>query len=118
MSNLIKTVKEKVNMADMKCAMAISSVMATILPGYCSDANTAMTNTINAIMNIIKFAGYIMLAIGVVQLVRCIMALTSGDQLQPGQLGKALGMIIAGVIACTIETVLEKLGINKPTSIF
>lgn len=78
-----------------------------------------LAGSLNKILDLIwtltMFAGIVMLCIGVIQLIRCVIALTAGDQLQPGQLGKAIGLIAAGLAAVILKTVLG--GIGVPTTV-
>jgi hypothetical protein len=45
------------------------------------------------------------------------MAVSAGDQLQPGQIGKAIGMLVAGVVAAGLKTILTALGISTTVTI-
>lgn len=118
MKKLFNNVKEKFNKTSVKAVAMVDATLAAIVPGYCTDVNGQVAKVINTIFGLIQVAGIIMIALGVVQLVRCVMSLTSGDQLQPGQLGKAIGMIVAGMVAAAIQGVLTAFGISTSVSIF
>lgn len=116
----MKKFKEMLNKANAKLIAAGSSALAIVAPGYCTggDYNGAAANVITMVFNLITMGGIVLTAMGVVQLVRCIISLTGGDQLQPGALGKALGMIIAGIVAATLKPLLGALGIPTDGKIF
>ena len=114
---IFNSIKEKVNNTNAKLTLAASSALATVVPGYCNTANNTAGKVITMMFNLISVAGLVLVALGVVQLVRAIIALSSGDQLQPGQLGKALGMIVAGIVAAALKAILTSLGINTTPNI-
>lgn len=115
---IFSSIKRKVNNTTTKMALGASAALAVVAPGYCTNGvNDQAGKIINMMFNLISVAGLVLVAVGIVQLVRAIIALTGGDQLQPGQLGKALGFIVAGIVAAGLKAILAALGINTSVSI-
>lgn len=98
--------------------VAASLAVLGIAPTFCGDTdiNAVGSNVITATFNILRLGGIILTAVGVVQLVRAIMEASQG-QSQPGAVGKALGMIIGGVVMIVIPSVLEALGVSTEWSL-
>lgn len=95
----------------MSILIMVISVMTMLLSqAFCLEGQ--LNQILTLIWTLTKFAGIVMIAIGVVQLIRAVIALTGGDQLQPGQLGKAIGLIAAGLAAAILETVLTGIGVT------
>lgn len=118
MTTLVRSVKEKMRSTEAKVAMTTGAAFATIAPAFCdNDANSTATKIINMVFNLVSMAGLVLIIVGVVQLVRAIMAVSAGDQLQPGQIGKAIGMLVAGVVAAGLKTILAALGISTTVTI-
>lgn len=114
----LKSVKEKMLSAEAKATVTAATALATIAPAFCdNDANATATKIINMVFNLVSMAGLVLIIVGVVQLVRAIMAVSAGDQLQPGQIGKAIGMLVAGVVAAGLKTILTALGISTTVTI-
>lgn len=98
---------------------AMNSVVATLAaaglvsPTYCdsTDVTTVGNNVIKAVFNVLLLGGIVLAAVGVVQLVRAIMEASQG-QSQPGAVGKALGMILGGIVMAAAKTVLNALGVQ------
>ena len=114
---ILSSIKRNVNNTTTRIALGAAAAFAVIAPGYCTGVNDQAGKIVNMMFNLISVAGLVLVAVGIVQLVRAIIALTGGDQLQPGQLGKALGFIVAGIVAAGLKAILTALGINTSVSI-
>lgn len=90
-------------------AASTTAVAALSSRAFCIQGS--LNKIIDLIWTLTTFTGIVMVAIGVVQLIRCVIALTGGDQLQPGQLGKAIGLIAAGLAAVILKSVLSSIGV-------
>ena len=90
---------------------ASTAALAMSSKAFCTGISSSLNKIIDLIWTLTTFTGIVMVAIGVVQLIRCVIALTGGDQLQPGQLGKAIGLIAAGLAAVILKSVLTSIGV-------
>lgn len=100
------------NLKNKKAEILASSAALAAVSSQAFCIAGSLNKIIELIWTLTTFAGIVMVAIGVVQLIRSVIALTGGDQLQPGQLGKAIGLIAAGLAACILKTVLEGIGVT------
>ena len=100
------------NLKNKKAEVIASSAALAAVTSQAFCIATSLNNILNLIWTLTKFAGIVMVAIGVVQLIRSVIALTGGDQLQPGQLGKAIGLIAAGLAAVILQDVLDGIGVK------
>lgn len=76
-----------------------------------ADVNDTINNVLKFVFGGVTLVGIFMAIVGVVQLVRYYMAVSGGDQAQPGQLGKAIGMLIGGIVCVFVKTILSALGV-------
>ncbi|MCR5789483.1 MAG: hypothetical protein K6G83_06285 [Lachnospiraceae bacterium] len=102
---LVKTVLSKGGRKAEKKLLALTA-LAGIAPTFCVDVDSTGQNVIKAVFNILLLGGTILTAVGIVQLVRAIMEASQG-QSQPGAVGKALGMILGGVVMMASKAVVE-----------
>lgn len=105
----------KNKVANKRAAIVASATSAVAMASQAFCFNAQLNKIIALIWTLTTFTGIAMCAIGIVQVIRCVIALTGGDQLQPGQLGKAIGLIAAGLCAAMLETVLGAIGV--PTTV-
>ncbi|MBQ7563233.1 MAG: hypothetical protein IJT16_04510 [Lachnospiraceae bacterium] len=106
--NLIQTVKTALSKGGRKAEKKLLALTALcgIAPTFCVDVDSTGQNVIKAVFNILLLGGTILTAVGIVQLVRAIMEASQG-QSQPGAVGKALGMILGGVVMMASKAVVE-----------
>ena len=110
-------VNEKINKA-AKPILTAAVAAGIVSPTFCeTNINDVGKNVITAVFSILQLGGIILAAVGIVQLVRAIMEASQG-QSQPGAVGKALGMILGGVVMAAAKAVLKALGINPDDWIF
>lgn len=101
----VKTVLSKGGRKAEKKLLALTALCG-IAPTFCVDVDSTGQNVIKAVFNILLLGGTILTAVGIVQLVRAIMEASQG-QSQPGAVGKALGMILGGVVMMASKAVVE-----------
>ena len=84
-----------------------------LIPGFC-DANldASMNNFLTQMWKVMTFAGIIMAALGVASLVRTVSSIASGEQSQPGALGRGIGLLLGGIALAALKTLLGALGIS------
>lgn len=99
----------------IKAGVAAGIATLGIAPTFCGSIDDAANNVLNAVFTLLKFGGIILIAVGIVQLVKAIMEASQG-QSQPGAVGKALGMIVGGLFMAVIESVLSVFGIDTSVS--
>ena len=113
MKNFIQKLKEKMNKAENKALAVIGGAAAGTGVGYCKNVNQMGQQVMSLIFNGIMYVGIALTAVGIIQLVRCIMAVSGGDQLQPGQLGKAVGFTIGGIVCIGLKVLITSItGVN------
>ena len=89
------------------------------IKAYCAsdfDANTGARNFFNVLFNLSKFAGVLFILYGAITLGRQFTAGMSGDQGQPGALGKGFGFLILGFLLVSAKMLLVNVfGFNPDT---
>lgn len=117
--SVLSKAKMKVNSLATCAASSASAALAAVGLGFCDgpNANTAMQNFLKTMFNILMFGGIIMAAVGAVMLIRTIIALASGDQAQPGAIGKGVGFLVGGLVLIGAKLfVTSILGNQDPTT--
>ena len=106
--NLILMIQTEISKRAGKAGKKVLAAAALfgIVPTFCVDVDSTGQNVIKAVFNILLLGGTILTAVGIVQLVRAIMEASQG-QSQPGAVGKALGMILGGVVMMAAKAVVE-----------
>lgn len=108
----------KVNAKKTAMVGAAASALATMGFGFCvNDANTQAKTVMKAVFNVLMLAGIVLLAIGIVSLVRTIISIAGGEQSQPGAIGKALGMTLGGVVLAASKWLVQQITGQDPTTI-
>ena len=114
-NRFLTAVKTKAANTKTKVLMGMTAATAPVLGslGYCAepDVNATTNKVVAAIFNIMMIGGLAMLAVGIAMLVRTIIAMSQGDQAQPGALGKAVAFVIGGVVLMAMKSVLKALGV-------
>lgn len=109
--------KAKVNSLAVGAASAVSAGLASVGLGFCDvNANTSMQNFLKTLFNVIIFAGIILVAMGAVSLIRTIISMASGEQAQPGALGKGIGLLVGGIVLCAAKAVVTAIIGQDPTT--
>ena len=92
-------------------------LLATICPAYCDvNGNTAMQKFLKTMFSITVFAGIVLIAAGAASLIRTIVSMASGEQAQPGALGKGIGLIVGGAVLCTLKAIVTAVIGSDPTT--
>lgn len=120
----MRYLKEKVIMAKFKrgnvltgTKAAMMCAIAGICPAYCDiNGNTAMQKFLKTMFSITVFAGIVLIAAGVASLIRTIVAMASGEQAQPGALGKGIGLIVGGAVLCALKAIVTAIIGQDPTT--
>lgn len=116
--SIITKAKMKVNSVALCAASSLSAGLATIGLGFCDvDAGASMKRFIKIVFNVLMFGGIIMAAIGAVMLIRTIVAMASGEQAQPGALGKGIGLLLGGILLMAAKFLVTKIIGQDPTTI-
>ena len=93
-------------------------LLALLLPGWCDiNAGTSMKNFLTKLFNVLIFAGIILIIAGAGSLIRTIVAITGGEQTQPGALGKSIGLLVGGIVLCALKAIITAIIGTDPTSI-
>lgn len=109
--------KAKVNSLAVGAATSVSAVLASVGLGFCDvNANTSMQNFLKTMFNVIIFAGVVLAVAGAVSLIRTIISMSSGEQAQPGALGKGIGLLVGGIILCAAKALITAIIGQDPTS--
>ena len=83
--------KNKLGEMPTKAKVAWMCLFATVCPAYCDiNGNTAMQKFLKTMFSITVFAGIVLIAAGAASLIRTIVSMASGEQAQPGALGKGI----------------------------
>lgn len=96
---------------------AMMCAIVGICPAYCDiNGNTAMQKFLKTMFSITVFAGIVLIAAGVASLIRTIVAMASGEQAQPGALGKGIGLIVGGAVLCALKAIVTAIIGQDPTT--
>lgn len=109
--------KNKLERASMRVKTAITTCMLAIMcPAYCDvNGNTAMQKFLKTMFSITVFAGIVLIAAGAASLIRTIVSMASGEQAQPGALGKGIGLIVGGAVLCALQAIVTAIIGSDPT---
>lgn len=109
---------KKLKRASMKLKTAITTCMlATVCPAYCDiNGNTSMQKFLKTMFSITVFAGIVLIAAGAASLIRTIVSMASGEQAQPGALGKGIGLIVGGAVLCALKAIVTAIIGTDPTT--
>ena len=75
-----------------------------------------MQNFLKTMFNVVMFAGVILAVAGAVTLIRTIISMASGEQAQPGALGKGIGLLVGGIILCAAKALITAIIGQDPTT--
>lgn len=115
--NMSVNAKAKKNSLATKAAAALSAGLASVGLGFCDvNANTSMQNFLKTMFNVVMFAGVILAVAGAVTLIRTIISMASGEQAQPGALGKGIGLLVGGIVLCAAKALITAIIGQDPTS--
>lgn len=99
---------------------ATASCLSAVGIGFCDiNANSSMQNFLKKLFSVLVFAGIVLAVAGVVSLLRTIVSMASGEQAQPGALGKGIGLLLGGIFLATAKALLQAiLGVDPTTLTF
>lgn len=100
--------QKKKKLALRKKIIAVaSSVMGTtvIVPGFADvDPDAAIRKIFQFVFSVLLIGGIVMLALGIKNLVS---ALHEGENAPPGAVGKAIGLIISGIVLAASQWIIK-----------
>lgn len=111
MKNAFFKARNMLGQTQAKVTLGVAAAVASVCPTLCYPQTgiPALDALTNLIVNVLKWAGYILLAVGAGMVIKAIIDAQSG-QSQPGQVAKALAMVGGGAALLVIDTVLGLLG--------
>jgi len=113
----MKNLKSKAVMAKVRTKAAVLGTLACLSPAYCDvNGNSAMQKFLKTMFSITVFAGIVLIAAGTASLIRTIVSIASGEQAQPGALGKGIGLIVGGVVLCALKAIVTAIIGSDPTT--
>lgn len=91
--------------------------LLSVCPAYCDiNGNSAMQKFLKTMFSITVFAGIVLIAAGAASLIRTIVSMASGEQAQPGALGKGIGLIVGGAVLCALKAIVTAIIGQDPTT--
>lgn len=97
--------------------MGVVAGVIGICPAYCDvNGNTAMQKFLKTMFSITVFAGIVMIAAGVASTIRTVVSMVSGEQAQPGALGRGIGLIVGGAVLCALKAIVTAVIGQDPTT--
>ena len=128
-SSVITNAQTKLAVGSMRAKMELQAAVTPILvsastsltsiglAGFCDiDGNGVMQKFLKMFFNITLFGGIIMAGVGVATLLRTVVALASGEQAQPGAIGKGVGFLVGGIILMALKKILTGMIGSDPTT--
>lgn len=98
-------------------AVIYLAALSCICPAYCDiNGNNAMQKFLKTMFSITVFAGIVLIAAGAASLIRTIVSMASGEQAQPGALGKGIGLIVGGAVLCALKAIVTAIIGTDPTT--
>lgn len=93
----LKWLKREFVYRKAKVAGAIGGVLILVSPAWCDiSGDSALKNFLKTLFNVLTFAGVVLIIAGAASLIRTIVSIASGEQAQPGAIGRGLGLLIGG----------------------
>lgn len=109
--------KNKLETVPMRAKAAVICTLAGVSPAYCDiNGNSAMQKFLKTMFSITVFAGIVLIAAGAASLIRTIVSMASGEQAQPGALGKGIGLIVGGAVLCALKAIVTAIIGSDPTT--
>jgi len=125
MANAIDTknrVMETLNSKAAKGLVLVTGALNACGLCFCTttiDANSSAKNFMKVLFNAIMFAGVVLIIAGAAMLIKTIVGLASGEQAQPGSIGRALGLLIGGIVAVGLKAIIKTItGVDPTTMTF
>ena len=110
-------VKEKLKKAGQRMMAVVAGSTAVVGLAYCDiNGNTAMQKFLKTMFSITVFAGIVLIAAGAASLIRTIVSMASGEQAQPGALGKGIGLMEGGAVLCALKAIVTAVIGQDPTA--
>lgn len=117
MKEKVLKAKEKRRDVSARIGAVVAGVLIPICPAYCDiNGNSAMQKFLKTMFSITVFAGIVLIAAGAASLIRTIVSMASGEQAQPGALGKGIGLIVGGAVLCALKAIVTAIIGQDPTT--
>ena len=115
---LLRKAKDMVDSGMTRVALAISGVLMMVCPAWCDiNGGTALKNFLKTLFNVLIFAGVVLIIAGAASLIRTIVSIASGEQAQPGAIGRGLGLLIGGIVLAALKAIITAVIGTDPTGI-
>lgn len=109
--------KKKKRGVSARIGVLVAGGLASICPAYCDiNGNSAMQKFLKTMFSITVFGGIVLIAAGVASLIRTIVSMASGEQAQPGALGRGIGLIVGGAVLCALKAIVTAIIGQDPTT--
>ena len=116
--NLMNRMKEAFADRRVKAAAVISGMMLTVSPAWCDiNGETALKNFLKTLFNVLIFAGVVLIIAGAASLIKTIVSIASGEQAQPGAIGRGIGLLVGGIVLAALKAVITAVIGQDPTTI-
>lgn len=103
--------------AKIGTASLMAGTMMTQVAAYCDvDGNSSMQNFLTTMFNFLLFGGIVLAIVGIVLLIKTIVSMASGEQAQPGALGKGIGLLIGGIVLACAKLIVTSIIGQDPTT--
>ena len=97
---------------------ALAAAAGISTPAWCDiNGNTSLQNFLKILFNVTLFGGIILAVAGAAMLLKTIISITSGDQPQPGALGKGIGMLLGGIVLIALKAIIKAIIGVDPTTL-
>ena len=111
-------VKRALGKGKAKVAGAVCGVVVLVSPAWCDiSGDSALKNFLKTLFNVLTFAGVVLIIAGAASLIRTIVSIASGEQAQPGAIGRGLGLLIGGIVLAALKAVITAVIGQDPTGI-
>ena len=115
---LLQKAKQAINQNMVKAALAAGGAALMFSPAWCDiSGDSALKNFLKTLFNVLTFAGVVLIIAGAASLIRTIVSIASGEQAQPGAIGRGLGLLIGGIVLAALKAVITAVIGQDPTSI-
>ena len=115
---LMNRVKEGINSRMAKAMMAVSGVMVAVSPAWCDvNGGSALKNFLKTLFSVLMFAGIVLIIAGAASLIKTIVSIASGEQAQPGAIGRGIGLLVGGIVLAALKAIITAIIGQDPTTI-
>ena len=114
----LERIRQLVSDGKAKAAAAVGTAMVAVSPAWCDiSGDSALKNFLKTLFNVLTFAGIVLIIAGAASLIRTIVSIASGEQAQPGAIGRGLGLLIGGIVLAALKAIITAVIGQDPTGI-